>query len=276
MKKNKDFKSFLLSPFFVIFSCISLCLFSFYLWFPSESEIKGCLKTRMYSVDLCPSSKQYVPLNQISKHLQNALLLTEDSAFYQHNGFDQEGIELCLQKMRTQKRIVCGGSTITQQLAKNMFLTKEKSFIRKGLEALITIKIEKTLSKKEILERYLNVVQFGKNIFGVKQAAQFYFKKSPAHLSVLESAFLAMVLPNPEKYSQSYYRNDLTKFARRRLNKIVNDMHKYNRIGDGDYLAAQDGLDFFFKSAQISEEAKQQDEVLTEEDLQEMFDQENE
>lgn len=230
----------------------------------------------MYSVDLCPNSKQYVPLDQISKHLQNALLLTEDSSFYQHNGFDQEGIELCLKKMRTQKRIVCGGSTITQQLAKNMFLTKEKSFVRKGLEALITLKIEKTLNKKEILERYLNVVQFGKNIFGVKEAAQFYFKKSPAHLNVLESAFLAMVLPNPEKYSQSYYRKDLTKFARRRLNKIVNDMHKYNRIGDGDYLAAEDGLDFFFKSAQVSEAAKAQDEVLTEEDLQEMFDQENE
>lgn len=228
----------------------------------------------MYSVDLCPTSKQYVSLNNISKHLQNALLLTEDSGFYQHNGFDQEGIELCIEKMRTQKRIVCGGSTITQQLAKNMFLTKDKSFLRKGLEALITVRIENTLSKKEILERYLNVVQFGKNIFGVKQAAQFYFKKSPSQLNVLESAFLAMVLPNPEKYSQSYYRKDLTRFARKRLNKIVNDMHKYGRIGDGDYLAAQDGLDFFFSSGQISEEAKNQTEVLSDEDLQEMFEQE--
>jgi len=273
--KNKDFKSFLLSPFFVIFFCISFMVFSFFLWFPSEKEIKGCLKTTMYSVDLCPTSKNYVSLSHISKHLQNALLLTEDSSFYQHNGFDQEGIELCLAKMRTQKRIVCGGSTITQQLAKNMFLTKDKSFIRKGLEALVTIKIEKTLSKKEILERYLNVVQFGKNIFGVKQAAQFYFQKSPAQLSVLESAFLAMVLPNPEKYSQSYYRKDLTKFAHRRLNKIVNDMHKYNRIDDSDYLAAQDGLDFFFKSGQSSAEAKNQTEVLTDEDLQQMFEEDN-
>lgn len=269
--KKKNFKSFLLSPFFVIFFSISLSIFAFYLWFPSEGEIKGCLKTKMYSVDLCPSSKQYVPLNHISKHLQNALLLTEDSGFYQHNGFDQEGIELCLEKMRTQKRIVCGGSTITQQLAKNMFLTKDKNFVRKGLEALITVRIEKTLTKREILERYLNVVQFGKNIFGVKQAASFYFKKAPSQLNVLESAFLAMVLPNPEKYSQSYYRKDLTRFARKRLNKIVKDMYKYNRIGDGDYLAAEDGLDFFFKSGQISEEAKNQNEVLTEEDLQEMF-----
>lgn len=268
--KKLTFKSIVLSPVFVIFFCISMAAISFYLWFPSANQIKGCLKTKMFSVDLCPNSKQYVPLNHISKHLQNALILTEDSGFYQHSGFDQEGIELCIEKMKTQKRIVCGGSTLTQQLAKNMFLSKEKSFLRKGLEALITMRIEKTLTKREILERYLNVVQFGKDIFGVKQAAQFYFKKSPSQLNVLESAFLAMVLPNPEKYSQSYYRKDLTKFARRRLNKIVNDMYKYNRIGDGDYLAAEDGLDFFFKSGQISEEAKNQTDVLTEEDLKEM------
>lgn len=269
--KKKTLALILLSPFFVIFSIFAAGAIGFYMWFPSSSEIKGCVKTKMFSVDLCPSSKQYVPLNQISKHLQNALILTEDASFYQHNGFDQEGIELCLEKMKTQKRIVCGGSTLTQQLAKNMFLTKEKSFLRKGLEALITLRIEKTLTKREILERYLNVVQFGKNIFGVKQAAQFYFKKSPSQLNVLESAFLAMVLPNPEKYSQSYYRKDLTKFARRRLDKIVNDLHRYNRISDSDYLAAEDGLDYFFKAGQISEEAKQQIEEISDAELEEMF-----
>ncbi len=267
--------SLLFSPFFVIFCVVIILLFSFYLWFPSASEIKGCMKTKMFSVDLCPGSKQYVSLNHISKHIQNALILTEDSTFYQHNGFDQDGIELCLEKMKEKGKIVCGGSTITQQLAKNLFLNKDKSFIRKGLEALITIRIEHVLSKKEILERYLNVVQFGKDVFGVKQAAQFYFKKTPAQLSVLESAFLAMVLPNPEKYSQSYYRKDLTKFARRRLNKIVNDMHQYGRIGDGEYLEAQDGLDFFFRSGQGSDQAHSQTEVLSEEDLKEMFDEES-
>ena len=168
------------SPFFILLFVVSLMLFSFYLWFPSAAEIKGCLKTKMFGVDLCPTSKQYVPLNHISKNIQNALLLTEDSSFYQHNGFDQEGIELCLEKMKEKGKIVCGGSTITQQLAKNLFLNKEKSFVRKGLEALITLRIESVLTKKEILERYLNVVQFGKDIFGVKQAAQFYFKKTPA------------------------------------------------------------------------------------------------
>lgn len=263
--KKKRFKSALLLSLLAIFACITIAAIGFYLWFPSPEQIKGCMKTKMFAVDLCPGSKQYVTLTHISKHLQNALILTEDASFYQHNGFDQEGIELCIEKMKTQKRIVCGGSTITQQLAKNMFLNKEKSFVRKGLEALITIRIEKTLSKKEILERYLNVVQFGKDIFGVKQASQFYFKKSPAQLDVLESAFLAMILPNPVKYSQSYYRKDLTKFAHRRLKKIINDLHKYNKINDSDYLSAEDSLAYFFKPAQtIPTETHPQDESTTE------------
>ena len=240
----------LVSPFFIVASVFGISVLLFFAWFPSQSEIKGCIKTTMFSIDLCPVSKQYVPISRISKYLQNAIILTEDSSFYQHNGFDQEGIEHCIDKMKEKMKIVCGGSTLTQQLAKNMFLTREKNFLRKGLEALITIRIEQTLSKKEIFERYLNVVQFGKNIFGVKQAAQFYFKKSPDQLDVLESAFLAMVLPNPEKYSQSYFRKDLTKFARKRLGKIVNDMYRYKRINDGDYLMAQDSIDFFFKAGQ--------------------------
>ncbi len=268
MKKNSrlNFKS----PFFLFSIIFLISVIAFFIWFPSDSEIKGCIKTKMFSVDLCPGSKAYVPLNSISKYLQNAILLSEDSGFYQHNGFDQEGIERCIEKMKEKKRIVCGGSTISQQLAKNLFLTREKNFLRKGLEALITIKIEKTLSKKEILERYLNVIQFGKDIFGVKQAAQFYFKKSPAQLNVTESAFLAMVLPNPEKYSQSYFRKDLTRFARKRLSKIIGDLFKYKRISDNDYLLAEDSLDFFLKAGLDSEQAKSSSEELSLDDLTEM------
>ncbi len=223
----------------------------------------------MFDVELCPKSKNYISLSNISKNLQNAIILSEDASFYQHNGFDQDGIAHCIEKIKEKRKLVCGGSTISQQLAKNIFLSKDKSFFRKGAEAIITFKIEKSLSKKEILERYLNVIQFGKNIFGVKQAAQFYFKKSASQLSVNEAAFLAMVLPNPEKYSQSYYRKDLTRFARKRLSKIVNDLFQYKRIGENEYLAAQDSLDFFLKSGLSAPPPKEQ-EVLTEEDLSEM------
>ncbi|MBC7420911.1 MAG: monofunctional biosynthetic peptidoglycan transglycosylase [Bdellovibrio sp.] len=243
---------------------------AFVFWLPSETQIKGCLKTSMYGVDLCPVSKNYVSLSNISKNLQNAILLTEDSGFYQHNGFDQEGISHCIEKIKEKRKLVCGGSTITQQLAKNMFLSKDKSFFRKGAEAIITLRIEKSLTKREILERYLNVIQFGKNIYGIKQASQFYFRKSPSQLSVTESAFFAMILPNPEKYSQSYYRKDLTKFARKRLSKIINDLFKYKKINENQYLAAEDSLDFFLRSGQAVPQPKEQEEILTEEDLSEM------
>jgi len=247
--------------------------YSFFSWFPSTEEIRGCMKTTMYAVDLCPGSKTYTPLNRISKFVQQTVVLTEDSGFYQHRGFDQEGIEHCFEKMKEKKKIVCGGSTLTQQLAKNLFLHKDKNFLRKGLEALITIKIENSLSKKEILERYLNVVQFGKNIFGIKQAAEFYFKKSPSELNVLESSFLAMILPNPEKYSQSYYRKDLTKFARRRLSDIIEKLYKYNRINQSDYLYAESNLDFFLKSGTDRNAQNRPTEDLSSEDLSEMLDQ---
>jgi monofunctional biosynthetic peptidoglycan transglycosylase len=271
-KVKKSIKIFIFSPLIFGFFLSVVLVVAFFSWFPTESEIKGCLKTKMFGLDLCSSSKNYVPLSKISKNVQNAILLTEDSGFYQHKGFDQEGIEHCIEKMKEKRKIVCGGSTITQQLAKNMFLYKEKDFFRKGLEALITIKIEKTLSKKEIYERYLNIVQFGKNIFGVKQAALFYFKKTPDQLSVIESAFLAMVLPNPEKYSQSFFRKDLTQFARKRLSKIINNLYKYKRINDNDYLLAQDSLDFFFKAGQNTKQPHDHFEEISLDDLSEMTD----
>lgn len=233
--------------FVIIFVLPALYVFSF---IPSESSITGCITTTMFNVELCDKSKDYVKLKNISSYLQRAIIQTEDSGFYSHNGFDEVGIERCFEKLKEEKRIVCGGSTISQQLAKNLFLYKDKNFIRKGLEALITMKIEKTLSKKTILEKYLNVVQFGKNIFGVRKAAQFYFKKHPSELDIVESVFLSMVLPNPEKYSQSYFRKDLTKFARRRLSKIISDMHRFKNISDDEYFASMAKLEYFLTEGQ--------------------------
>ena len=241
-----------------------------YFQIPSEQNIKGCFTTSMYGVDLCPTSKNYVKLKNISAKVQRAIIMTEDSTFYSHHGFDEEGIQRCFDKLKETQHIVCGGSTLTQQLAKNLYLSNERTFIRKGIEALITMKLESTLTKKEILEKYLNVVQFGKNIFGVKQAAQFYFKKTPAELDVVDSAFLAMVLPNPEKYSQSYYRKDLTRFARKRLTGIINDMHHYKSLSDDEYFAATAKLENFLKVGQESQNANPEE--LSKDDLNEMMD----
>jgi monofunctional biosynthetic peptidoglycan transglycosylase len=213
---------------------------------PSEEQIKGCIVTTMYQVNLCPGSKDYVPLKQISSVMQKTVILTEDSSFYEHNGFDWKSIEENARKNYEKGTYAKGGSTISQQLAKNMFLYKDKTLLRKGLELVITMKLEKTLNKKEILERYLNVVEFGKDIYGIKKAAQFYFKKTPAQLDVVESAFLAMILPNPVKYSQSYFRKELTPFAHKRIRQIVNDMYQYSRITEDEYNTAIYKVDSFF------------------------------
>lgn len=255
-----------------VLSALALAVLFIYVQIPSETKIKSCFKTSLYDVELCSGSKNYVKLNQISSVLQRTILITEDAGFYTHSGFDREGIQHCFQKMKEKMKIVCGGSTITQQLAKNLFLTKDKTFYRKGLEALITVKLEKTLTKKEILEKYLNVVQFGKNIFGIKQAAQFYFKKHPSQLDAVESAFLAMILPNPEKYSQSYYRKDLTRFARNRILRIINDMYRYKSLGSDGYINALNKLDYFLSSGQKSVNADPLQ--LSDEDLSEMKEEE--
>lgn len=253
-------------------SLVLLLIIGFMIWFPSEQQIKSCMTTSMFNIELCPKSKDYVPLSQISKNIQNAIILTEDSSFYQHNGFDEEGIQHCFKKLKEKMRIVCGGSTITQQLAKNMFLSRNKNFLRKGVEALITFKLEDTLTKREILEKYLNIVQFGKNIYGIKKASQFYFKKHPSQINATEAAFLAMVLPNPEKYSQSFFRKDLTKFARKRISRIVRTMYKFGRLDATQYENAEGNIGSFLKSSNAIVQQKEHEEVLSKDDLIEMDD----
>jgi monofunctional biosynthetic peptidoglycan transglycosylase len=216
-------------------------------WIPSAETIRGCLTTKMYRVHLCPGSKNYVSLKQISPILQKTIVLTEDSSFFQHKGFDWSAIEKNAREGWATGSFKKGGSSISQQLAKNMFLTAERSFWRKAKEAIITDRIESTLNKNEILERYLNVIEFGKNVYGIKAASQFYFQKAPSQLDVVESSFLAMLLPNPVKYSQSYYKKELSPFAQKRMDKIIDDLYQYNRIDDEQYLDAQNKLNLFFK-----------------------------
>lgn len=212
---------------------------------PSDKEIKGCLVTKMYKVSLCPGSKTYTRLSNISQYLQKSVVLTEDSTFWSHQGFDLQELQNSLKSNLEKGRYVRGGSTISQQLAKNLFLSRDKTLTRKLLEAVITVRLEKILTKKEILERYLNVVQFGKNIFGIKQASQFYFKKSPNDLSLIESAFLTFLLPSPEVYSKSFYKKSLTPFARQRLNTIIDRLYQYNRVSESEYLVAKSELEYF-------------------------------
>lgn len=215
---------------------------------PSAKEIRGCMKTKMYGVDLCPGNAAYSRYDSISPYLIKTVVLTEDSSFWSHNGFDMNELQNSLKKNLREGRFARGGSTISQQLTKNLYLSKEKTLTRKLKEALLTLQIEKYLSKKEILEKYLNVVQFGKDLYGVKSASQFYFKKSPKDLDVIESAFLAFLLPSPEKYSKSFFTKNLSPFAEKRLSEIIDRMFEYDRINEEEYLAAKSKLKRFLRT----------------------------
>lgn len=136
-------------------------------------------------------------LGRISPNLQRAVIVAEDSTFWEHSGFDWEGIRVALNKNIDRGRLSAGGSTITQQLAKNLYLSPEKSLTRKMQEAILAVRLELNLSKERILELYLNVVEWGKGVYGAEAAARRYFGVSAANLSKKQAATLAAMLPDP-------------------------------------------------------------------------------
>ncbi len=142
----------------------------------------------------------WVPLNRIAPHAVLAVVTMEDDRFWRHEGFDFVEMKEAARRNWEQKRYRRGASTITQQLAKNLYFGTEKSLWRKIREAAAAWKIERTLPKRRILEIYLNVVEWGDGIYGIEAAARHYFGKSAAELSVEEAVRLAVVLPNPRRY----------------------------------------------------------------------------
>ena len=146
---------------------------------------------------------QWVPYERISNNLKRAMVAAEDSKFVDHEGFDWEGIQLAMEKNQKKGRVVAGGSTITQQLAKNLFLTPSRSYWRKAEEAVITVMLEVFLPKRRILEIYLNVIEWGSGVFGAEAAAKRYFGVSAAQLSPEQAARLAAMAPNPRFYERN-------------------------------------------------------------------------
>ncbi len=146
-------------------------------------------------------NQEWIPVSRISPYLLKAVLIAEDDKFWSHEGFDYEAIQKAVEKNIKAGRFKAGGSTISQQLAKNLYLTPEKSIIRKVREAIITWRLERAMSKRRILELYLNVVEWGDGIFGAEAAARHYFGKSAAALDPIEAARLVSVLPNPIRYN---------------------------------------------------------------------------
>ena len=145
---------------------------------------------------------RWVPMKNISRYLQRAIIASEDATFYSHEGFDWEGIKVAAEKNLKKGKIVAGGSTISQQLAKNLFLSTQRTPWRKAEEAIITVMLESSLSKRRIFEVYLNVIEWGDGVFGAEAAARHYFKKSAASLTPREAAWLAAIVPNPRYYDK--------------------------------------------------------------------------
>jgi len=147
---------------------------------------------------------KWVPYEKISVNLKRAVIASEDGTFIDHDGFDWDGIQKAMEKNQKKGKPVAGGSTISQQLSKNLFLSPARSYIRKAEEAVITVMIETFWDKRRILEVYLNVVEWGNGVFGAEAAAQRYYKISADRLSAAQSAHLAVMLPNPRKYELSF------------------------------------------------------------------------
>lgn len=147
--------------------------------------------------------QQWVPYERISIHLKRAIIAAEDAKFVDHEGFDWEGMQKALEKNQKKGRFVAGGSTISQQLAKNLFLTPNKSYFRKAEEAIITLMLENLWSKRRIFEVYLNVIEWGNGVFGAEAAARHYYNVSAAQLGPEQAARLAGMVPNPRYYDRN-------------------------------------------------------------------------
>jgi monofunctional biosynthetic peptidoglycan transglycosylase len=146
---------------------------------------------------------QWVPYARISPHLKRAIIAAEDANFVDHEGFDWEGIQKAMEKNQKRHRVVAGGSTISQQLAKNLFLSPSRSLLRKGEEAVITLMIEALWDKTRIFEVYLNVIEWGNGVFGAEAAARHYFGIGAADLNPYQAARLAAMVPNPRYYDRN-------------------------------------------------------------------------
>ncbi|OIR02479.1 monofunctional biosynthetic peptidoglycan transglycosylase [mine drainage metagenome] len=159
---------------------------------------------------------KWVDYAKISNNLKRAVVASEDAKFLDHEGFDWEGIQKAYEKNLKKGKIVAGGSTISQQLAKNLFLSTKRTPWRKAQEAVITVMLENILSKRRILEIYLNVIEWGNGVFGAEAAARHYYKTSAANLSAVQAAKLAVMIPNPRFYDA----HNSTRYLNRRIATI--------------------------------------------------------
>lgn len=222
-------KAFFVRTLLVIVSFIllvQLWIFSSLLWWRTHPvETTMFMRLDYWSEPSKPIQHSWRDYDEISDYVKRAVVTSEDGKFMHHHGFDWEGMQYALERNQDKGKVVAGGSTISQQLAKNLFLYNKRSFIRKGQEAVATWMMERMWSKQRILEVYLNSVEFGENIYGVEAATLHYFGKSARSLTRDQAAFLAAILPNPKYYQD--HQNDRKVQIRK---KMIRKYMRYSEI----------------------------------------------
>ena len=178
-----------------------------------------------------PGTPNWVAFSDISPFIAAAAISHEDGAFYEHGGFAPWAIRDALVRNLQEGRYVVGASTISMQLAKNLYLQREKTIARKVQEVILTWWLENALNQDEILELYLNVIEYGPAVYGLRNAAAYYFGREPLDLSPAESAFLACMLPSPKRYHISYERGTLTRSMKSKMRRLLEHMAKRERMG---------------------------------------------
>jgi hypothetical protein len=181
-----------------------------------------------------PDNPDFTPLDQISPHLQKAILTTEDSRFFYHRGFIPREFRTALARNLIARRFVFGASSITMQMVKNVLLGRVKTISRKLQEMVLTWYLERHLPKRRIFEIYLNVIEFGPGIYGIGHASRHLFGKPPAALEPQEAAYLASILPRPKRHYRKYCRQEVSRYWRRVVNRILRIMHKRRRLNDSE------------------------------------------
>jgi monofunctional biosynthetic peptidoglycan transglycosylase len=185
----------------IAFLVAQLWFFShIFYWSRYRPETTAFMESRLAAKPGLKLNHEWVPYSRISIHLKRAVVVAEDAKFLDHEGFDWEAIQDALAKNQRKGRVVAGASTISQQLAKNLFLSGERSWLRKGQEAIITGMLERTMTKRRILELYLNVAEWGEGVFGAEAAARHHFGIPASALGPEQAAWLAAILPSPRKY----------------------------------------------------------------------------
>ena len=164
--------------------------------------------------------RDYIPYSEMGSYIKKAVIAAEDQKFFIHNGFDYKAIEKAYKDNEKGKKVK-GGSTISQQTAKNVFLWQGRSWFRKGLETVYTFIIELVWGKEVILDRYLNSIEMGRGVFGIEAAAHYYYGKNAKNLTKSEAAWIATILPNPKKYDP----HNPSKYLRNRHSWIMRQMN---------------------------------------------------